>query len=123
MTVTIISGEEVTDCFALFLKSKNIIMRRKKVKNVLIMAAITLLLVPAALFAKGGAEDEGNELIVYTSLETDETEEYIKAAEAATGLKISWTRFSTGVVGAKLLAERKNYRTKSVTFLSIGICL
>lgn len=83
-------------------------------RKVLIMLAITLLLVPAALFAEGGKEekvsavDEGNELILYTSLETDETEEYINAAEAATGLKISWVRFSTGVLGAKLLAERKN---------------
>lgn len=52
--------------------------------------------------------DEGDKLVIYTSLETDETEEYITAAEAALGLDIDWTRFSTGIVGAKLLAEREN---------------
>ena len=82
-------------------------------KKVCVLAVVLLFLLPFALFAGGekaeeAAVDEGNELVVYTSLETDETEEYISAAEAATGLKINWTRFSTGVVGAKLLAERKN---------------
>lgn len=72
-------------------------------KHLLVMFVVIVFLAPALLRAY-----EGNELVVYTSLETDETEEYIKAAEASTGLKINWTRFSTGVVGAKLLAERKN---------------
>jgi iron(III) transport system substrate-binding protein len=83
-------------------------------KKYLIILPAILLLAAAVLFAEGGKgnegamENEGNELTLYTSLETDETEEYIKAAEAATGLKINWTRFSTGVVGAKLLAEKQN---------------
>jgi iron(III) transport system substrate-binding protein len=83
------------------------------VKKATLILLILLFTVPALVFAggqkeSGPAADEGNELILYTSLETDETEEYITAAEAATGLDISWTRFSTGVVGAKLLAERQN---------------
>jgi len=83
-------------------------------KKFLIILAVISLLVPAALFAEGQkagskkAVEEGNEITLYTSLETDETEEYIKAAEAATGLKINWTRFSTGILGAKLIAERQN---------------
>lgn len=82
-------------------------------RKVWILTIIVVFLIPFALSAEGTkgeveAVDEGDELVLYTSLETDETEEYITAAEAATGLKINWTRFSTGVVGAKLLAERKN---------------
>mgnify|MGYP001079150227 CR=1 FL=1 len=82
-------------------------------KKATLFVLVFLVAVPALVFAGGqkespSAADEGNELIVYTSLETDETEEYISAAEKATGLDISWSRFSTGVVGAKLLAERQN---------------
>ncbi len=81
-------------------------------KKVFLFVAL-MVCVPLLLFAEGEkakepAVDEGDELILYTSLETDETEEYISAAEVATGLDISWTRFSTGVVGAKLLAEKAN---------------
>jgi len=84
-------------------------------KKLFVILAVVSLLVPTMIFAagqkKGGAKkavEEGNEVTLYTSLETDETQEYIKAAEATTGLKINWTRFSTGIVGAKLLAERQN---------------
>jgi iron(III) transport system substrate-binding protein len=83
-------------------------------KKLSVILAAILILAAAVLFAEGDSgdegavADEGNELTLYTSLETDETEEYIKAAEAATGLKINWTRFSTGVLGAKLLAEKQN---------------
>jgi iron(III) transport system substrate-binding protein len=84
-------------------------------KKIFLIVLVVLFVTPALVFAAGekteapeSTADEGDELILYTSLETDETEEYITAAEAATGLDISWTRFSTGVLGAKLLAERKN---------------
>jgi len=81
-------------------------------KKLFVLLVVILLLIPTYLLAEGSkaekAADEGNTLVVYTSLETDETEEYIAAAEAATGLNIEWTRFSTGIVGAKLLAEREN---------------
>ena len=91
-----------------------ILREEGKMKKYLILLSVLIFFIPFAIFAEGEkAEekpmvDEGNELVVYTSLETDETEEYITAAEAATGLEINWTRFSTGVVGAKLLAERQN---------------
>ncbi len=83
-------------------------------KRVVVFLVVFMLVFPVLLFAGGqktaGGKvvEEGNEITLYTSLETDETEEYIKAAEAATGLKINWTRFSTGIVGAKLLAEKEN---------------
>ena len=84
-------------------------------KKFLIIAVALALLVPTFLFAEGqkqgsktSAKKEGNEVTLYTSLETDETNDYVKAAEATTGLKINWSRFSTGILGAKLLAERQN---------------
>jgi len=83
-------------------------------KRAVVFLVVFMLVFPVLLFAGGQKEgggkavEEGNEITLYTSLETDETEEYIKAAEAATGLKINWTRFSTGVLGAKLLAEKEN---------------
>jgi len=83
-------------------------------KRAVVFLVVFMLVFPVLLFAGGqktaGGKvvEEGNEITLYTSLETDETEEYIKAAEAATGLKINWTRFSTGIVGAKLLAEKEN---------------
>ncbi len=83
-------------------------------KRAVIFLVVCMLVFPVFLFAGGQkttggkAVEEGNEITLYTSLETDETEDYIKAAEAATGLKINWTRFSTGVLGAKLLAEKEN---------------
>ncbi len=83
-------------------------------KKLIVLAAVLALLVPSFLFAEGQKEsskkavEEGNEITLYTSLETDETQDYIKAAEASLGLKINWTRFSTGILGAKLIAERQN---------------
>jgi len=83
-------------------------------KKIFILLTVLFIAFPSLLLAEGEkakekpAEAEGNELTIYTSLETDETEDYIKAAQAATGLQINWTRFSTGIVGAKLLAERQN---------------
>jgi len=49
------------------------------------------------------------ELIVYTALEADQTKAYQAAFEkAAPGTNIRWVRDSTGVVTAKLLAEKGN---------------
>jgi iron(III) transport system substrate-binding protein len=85
-----------------------------RMKKITVFLAVIMLAFPVLLFAGGQKESggkamkEGNEITLYTSLETDETEDYIKAAEATTGLKINWTRFSTGVLGAKLLAEKEN---------------
>jgi iron(III) transport system substrate-binding protein len=49
------------------------------------------------------------ELVVYTSLETEETVEYLKAAKKALpDIDIKAIRLSTGELGARMLAERKN---------------
>jgi iron(III) transport system substrate-binding protein len=78
-------------------------------KKILIILVVFSLFVPGFLSA-----DEGNEVVVYTSLNPDETLLYAKAAEAATGLKVKYKRMSTGVVAAKLLAERKNPQADAV---------
>ena len=96
-------------------------------KKLLIVLVVISLFVPVLLFAKGKkaeekAIDEGNKLVIYTSLETDETEEYISAAEKALGLDIDWTRFSTGIVGAKLLAERQNPQADLVYGWAVTYC-
>src|SRR5215813_5095492 len=49
------------------------------------------------------------ELTVYTALEADQIKAYQAAFEKANpGIKIRWVRDSTGVVTAKLLAEKAN---------------
>ncbi len=49
------------------------------------------------------------ELLVYTALETDQMKPYKEAFEKANpGIVIKWVRDSTGVVTAKLLAEKAN---------------
>jgi hypothetical protein len=59
-------------------------MRRKNMKKLLVILAAVVLFIPALSFAEGErveeerAIDEGNELVMYTSLETDETEELDK---------------------------------------------
>jgi len=78
-------------------------------KQILVILAVISLFIPGTILA-----DEGNEVVVYTSLNPDETLQYAKAAEAATGLKVKYRRMSTGVVAAKLLAERKNPQADAV---------
>ena len=56
-------------------------------KKILIILVVFSLFVPGFLSA-----DEGNEVVVYTSLNPDETLLYAKAAEAATGLKVKYKR-------------------------------
>ena len=60
-------------------------------RKVWILTVIVVFLIPFALFAEGtkgevDAVDEGDELVLYTSLETAEAQDYISAAESATGL-------------------------------------
>lgn len=49
------------------------------------------------------------ELLVYTAIEADQLESYKQAFEADNpGITINWVRDSTGIVTAKLLAEKDN---------------
>jgi iron(III) transport system substrate-binding protein len=65
------------------------------------------LLATALLVSLGVAGANAAELTVYTALEADQLKAYKDAFEAANpGTTIKWVRDSTGVVTAKLLAEK-----------------
>jgi iron(III) transport system substrate-binding protein len=69
-------------------------------------AAALLAAFTAALPARASAVTE---LTVYTALEADQLKAYAAAFEAANpDVKINWVRDSTGIVTAKLLAEKAN---------------
>lgn len=60
----------------------------------------------AALVLAGGAAN-AQQLTVYTALEADQVKAYQTAFEKKNpGIKINWVRDSTGIVTAKLLAEK-----------------
>ncbi|MBI2459940.1 MAG: extracellular solute-binding protein [Candidatus Rokubacteria bacterium] len=59
-----------------------------------------------ALFGSGAGAEE---VVVYTSLETDEVVEYLKVAKKdMPDLDVKWIRLSTGDLGARMLAEKDN---------------
>lgn len=70
----------------------------------------------AALFAAGGALAQGKtQLLVYTALETDQLKAYEQGFYAENpGIEIKWVRDSTGVITAKLLAEKSNPQADAV---------
>ena len=45
-------------------------------------------------------------LTVYTAMEADMLKEYATAVKKDTGISIRWVRDSTGIITAKLLAEK-----------------
>lgn len=60
-------------------------------------------------FAASGAMAQKTQLTVYTALETDQLKAYQTAFEKAhPDIQITWVRDSTGVVTARLLAEKSN---------------
>ena len=62
-------------------------------------------LLPATVLAGPAAAQ--TELTVYTAIEAEDLKKYAEAFEAANpDIKINWVRDSTGVVTAKLLAEK-----------------
>jgi iron(III) transport system substrate-binding protein len=70
------------------------------------LAAATLL-ASAAIFA--GPAEAQTELTVYTAIEAEDLDRYAAAFEADNpDIKIRWVRDSTGIVTAKLLAEKDN---------------
>ena len=73
----------------------------------------------AALFAAlsaGGAHAQGKtQLLVYTALETDQIKAYEQGFSSENpGIELRWVRDSTGVVTAKLLAEKNNPQADAV---------
>ena len=66
---------------------------------------------PAALSGVMGAASAETTLTVYTALEADQIKAYQAAFEKANpDIKIQWVRDSTGIITAKLLAEKNNPR-------------
>ena len=75
----------------------------KTAKKIVAFAALAMLAVVAAPLR---AETE---LVVYTAFEADILADYAEHFEKANpGIKIKWVRDSTGIVTAKLLAEKDN---------------
>src|ERR1700675_1538669 len=70
----------------------------------------------AALFPAGGVLAQGKtQLLVYTALETEQLKAYEQGFYAENpGIEIKWVRDSTGVITAKLLAEKANPQADAV---------
>lgn len=63
----------------------------------------------AATFASAGAWAQKTELLVYTALETDQLKAYTESFQKTNpNIDLKFVRDSTGVVTAKLLAEKAN---------------
>ncbi len=78
-----------------------------------------LLAGAALLCAAFGAAAQKTQLTVYTALETDQIKAYQTAFEKANPtIEIVWVRDSTGIVTAKLLAEKSNPKADVVMGLA-----
>ncbi|HVF62667.1 MAG TPA: putative 2-aminoethylphosphonate ABC transporter substrate-binding protein [Casimicrobiaceae bacterium] len=76
----------------------------KRFRNLAIAA-----IAAAAVFAIAPASAQKTQLLVYTALETDQLKAYEEAfSKAVPDVEIRWVRDSTGVITAKLLAEKAN---------------
>ncbi len=73
-------------------------------------SCITMTLCAAVLgMAAGSAAAQRTPLLVYTALETDSMKAYKTAFEKANpDIEIKWVRDSTGIITAKLMAEKAN---------------
>src|SRR5688572_8974689 len=71
--------------------------------------AIRLLIAAAGLAAAGAAWAQKTQLLVYTALETDQLKAYEQGLyREVPDIEVRWVRDSTGVITAKLLAEKAN---------------
>ena len=74
-----------------------------------------LLALAAALSGVMGAASAETTLTVYTALEADQIKAYQAAFEKANpDIKIQWVRDSTGIITAKLLAEKNNPKADAI---------
>lgn len=80
------------------------------------LTRLASLLVPAALaLAAGSAVAQKTQLLVYTALETDQLKAYTEGFNKVhPDIEIKWVRDSTGVITAKLLAEKGNPQADAV---------
>ena len=84
-----------------------------------IRALGSMLAGAALLLTAFGAAAQKTQLTVYTALETDQLKAYQTAFEKANpNIEIQWVRDSTGIVTAKLLAEKSNPKADVVMGLA-----
>jgi iron(III) transport system substrate-binding protein len=73
------------------------------------ITALPLATAVLMAFAAGGAAAQKTQLLVYTALETDQIKAYQEGFnKVEPNIEIKWVRDSTGVITAKLLAEKAN---------------
>ena len=73
------------------------------------MKSLKKLIVPAVLLMAANSVFAETTLTVYTAVEADQMKAYQNAFEKANpDIKIQWVRDSTGIITAKLLAEKNN---------------
>jgi iron(III) transport system substrate-binding protein len=71
--------------------------------------SIASALAVAGLVAAGGAAAQKTELLVYTALETDQIKAYEESFKKANpDIDLKWVRDSTGIITARLIAEKAN---------------
>jgi len=77
---------------------------------------LNLIAALALTFAAGGAAAQSKtQLLVYTALETDQLKAYQEGFNKAyPDIELKWVRDSTGVITAKLLAEKANPQADAV---------
>lgn len=81
----------------------------------------TTLVSACALACAGTLAAAETELTVYTALEADDLGRYADAFnEVYPDIKINWVRDSTGIITAKLLAEKNNPQADAVLGLSVN---
>lgn len=90
-------------------------MIRRAMSAAIAAAALACLAAPSLAEAQ-----QRTRLTVYTALENEQLQPLKQAAEAALrDIEIAWVRDSTGVVTARLIAERQNPRADIVWGLSV----
>ncbi len=81
--------------------------------------AFALALAAIGMLAAGPVIAQKTELLVYTALETDQIKVYEEAFKKANpNIDVKWVRDSTGVITAKLLAEKANPQADLVVGVS-----
>ncbi|KGM44708.1 putative 2-aminoethylphosphonate ABC transporter substrate-binding protein [Neobacillus niacini] len=80
----------------------------KKVSTLLIMTLISIILA-AGCSSKSSSVDKKQEITVYTAIEDAQIPVYLEAFEKVhPGIEVKLVRDSTGIIAAKLLAEKDN---------------
>ena len=75
----------------------------------MVPASLRALVAAALVVAATGAAAQKTTLTVYTALETDQIKAYENGfTKANPNIELKWVRDSTGVITAKLLAEKAN---------------